>query len=55
MAIMNFLKSEDGTITEYLVRILIISLGGASILFGILIACRQKGGEIINAINTVGF
>lgn len=51
----NFLQSEKGTTIEYLARITIIGLGSATILFGILVALRQKGAEIINAISSVNF
>lgn len=51
----QFIKGEEGTTLEYLVKVIIIGLGSAAILFGILTALRQRGGEIIERINEVNF
>lgn len=55
MNLKKFLTDESGSTVEYLVRVTIIGLGSAVILFGILIACRQKGGQIIDAIHSTDF
>lgn len=51
----SFLLAEDGTILEYLIQIIIIGLGSAAILFGILAALRQQGGVIVERIRSYGF
>ena len=45
------LLSERGDMIEYLIRIVIIGLGGAAILFGVLEVLRLKGAELIERIN----
>lgn len=52
---LDFLKSEDGELIQYLIKTVIVGLGGAAIYFGILAAARQKGGELIGAIRNVEF
>lgn len=51
----RFLKEETGTMVETLIKYVIIGLGSATIFFGILIALRQKGGELIDIINSLTF
>lgn len=51
----SFLLAEDGTIMEYLIQIVIIGLGSAAILFGILAALRYQGGVIIERIRSFSF
>lgn len=51
----SFLVDEEGSIVESLVKYLIIGLGGATIMFGILEAMRIQGGKIIDGINSINF
>lgn len=51
----NFFLNEDADLVEYLVRVTIIGLGGAAILFGILAALRQQGGVLIDQIQSFNF
>lgn len=51
----KILLKEDGTTLEYLIRVAIIGLGSATVLFGILIALRLQGGKIIEGISNMGF
>ncbi len=53
--IKRFLTGETGTMVETLIRYVIIGLGSASVFFGILIALRHKGGELIDIINSLSF
>lgn len=53
--IREWLLSEDGATVEYLVRVLVIGLGSAAILFGILAALRQQGAALIERIELMGF
>lgn len=53
--IRHFLADEQGDTWEYLIRVLVVGLGGATILFGILGALRQQGGKIIDAIDSFNF
>lgn len=53
--IKNFILSEDGSLIEKLAEILILGLGSTAIYFGVLTALRQKGGELIDTINTMDF
>jgi hypothetical protein len=48
-------KGERGSTLEYLIRITIMGLGGATILFGILAALRLQGGVLIERIGRMGF
>jgi len=52
--IRKFLASEEGFTVEYLVYVIVIGLGSAAILFGILVAIRHQGGVIIDGINSMG-
>lgn len=51
----RFLLAEEGSIMEYLIQIIIIGLGSAAILFGILAALRHQGGVIVERIRSVEF
>lgn len=51
----QFFLGESGDIVEYLVRVIVIGLGSAAILFGILAALRLQGGTIIERIQSVDF
>lgn len=51
----SFLLAEDGTVMEYLIQIVIIGLGSAAILFGILAALRYQGGVLIERIRALDF
>ncbi|MGB9793351.1 MAG: hypothetical protein ACPLTR_12385 [Thermacetogeniaceae bacterium] len=55
MRLKEFLLSEDGSIMEYLVQIIIIGLGSAAILFGILAALRHQGGVIVERVRSLEF
>jgi len=51
----SLLTGERGSILEYLVKVIVIGLGSAAILFGILVALRQQGGKIIEGISGISF
>ncbi|MCL4439643.1 MAG: hypothetical protein M1609_03325 [Firmicutes bacterium] len=51
----TWLLTEDGSIIEYLVKVIILGLGSAGILFGILEVLRIKGGELSDSISRMGF
>ncbi|MBM7854938.1 hypothetical protein JOC37_001318 [Desulfohalotomaculum tongense] len=53
--IKELLLNEEGVMFQYLAYAVIIGLGGASILFGILAALRYQGGNIIGNIYDVQF
>lgn len=46
----KLLVSEEGITVEKLVEVIVIGLGSAAVLFGILAAIRLKAGEIIDKI-----
>jgi hypothetical protein len=51
----KLLFTENGSTLEYLVRVIVIGLGSATILFGILAALRLQGGVLIDRIGHIGF
>ena len=51
----RLLISEEGVTVEKLVEIIVIGLGSAAVLFGILAALRLKAGEIIEKIQSFRF
>ncbi|MGI9951286.1 hypothetical protein V3F56_02900 [Moorellaceae bacterium AZ2] len=46
---------EEGITVEKLVEVIVIGLGSAAVLFGILAALRLKAGEIIQKILSFRF
>ena len=48
--VLRFLEDEQGTWVDYLMVLLIVGLGGAAALFGVLGALRGLGGKNVQAI-----